>query len=206
MYSFCLALFSTGMWNSYIYTHFWGATCEVWCYITWLLKRWNLPIFPISVPTRPPVFSSWGNLDENSSVQGSGSLRGRRAFPASASISALTVPCILLSSLVALQSPGWTVLNVLSSSVKQKHLDYKNASCGLWWWSPNTRWFCIHVKGPAAVSSCWRVQELLPSAAIPVHALVSKGKLCFSAGLECPSIGVERDAECCSKLFPLWCL
>lgn len=89
---------------------------------------------------------------------------------------------------------------------KQKQLDYKNEACDLWRWSPNKRWFCIPVKGSAAVSSCWCFQVLLPSIVIPVDALASKGKLHFSAGLERPSIGVERDAECCSKLFLLWCL
>jgi len=89
---------------------------------------------------------------------------------------------------------------------KQKQLNYRNEAWDLFWWSANKMWFCIPVKSSDAVSSCWRFQVLLPSVAIPVDALASKGKPCFSAGLECPSVGVERDAGCCSKLFPLWCL
>lgn len=57
--------------------------------------------------------------------EGSGSLSGSRAFPTST----LPVLCILLSSLMALQSPGWTVLNVLSSSVSRSILTTK---CTLW--------------------------------------------------------------------------
>lgn len=53
--------------------------------------------------------------------EGSGSLKGSRAFPTST----LPVLCILLSSLMALQSPGWTVLNVLSSSVSRSILTTK---------------------------------------------------------------------------------
>lgn len=127
MYSFCLALFSTDMWHSHIYIHFWGAACEVSCCITWLSKRWDLPVFPITVPILPPIFSFQGQKQQMimHQCEGSGSLSGSRAFPTST----LPVLCILLSSLMALQSPGWTVLNVLSSSVSRSILTTK---CTLW--------------------------------------------------------------------------
>lgn len=140
-------------------------------------------------------------------VQGSGSRRGSRTFHLLTPLG--PAPYSSMNFPVLFAGPAVTKLDadrlLGSFFCKQKQLSYKNKACDLWW-SPNKRWFCIPVKGCAAVSSCWCFRVFLLNVGIPVGALVSKGKLCFSAGLERPSTGVERDAECCSKLFLLWCL
>lgn len=89
-----------------------------------------------------------------------------------------------VSSLPALQGPGWALLNFLSSfasksslTTKMRHMTYCDD---------------LEKRGNFILLS----KALLPfslagvsSVTIPLDALVSKGKLCFSAGLECPSRG-----------------
>lgn len=176
------------------FLNFWGAACEISCYITCLSKRWNTPFF--SHFKANPTLASFvlGKIKQKLQMIRQQCLPLPKNLvhlgeedSAITGTSTLAVPQTSLSSLLALQCPDSPQL--LEFFCKQNQPDYKNETCDLLWWSGQKRWFYIAAQGSAAIFSCWCFQLLLSSVAIPEDALVSKSKLCFSSGLECPSRG-----------------
>lgn len=108
------------------FLNFWGAACEISCYITCLSKRWNTPFF--SHFKANPTLASFvlGKIKQKLQMIRQQCLPLPKNLvhlgeedSAITGTSTLAVPQTSLSSLLALQCPDWALLNFSSSFVSK---------------------------------------------------------------------------------------